>query len=273
MATDYDSIDSDPFQNKLEMENTYGATSAKTTKSFFHAVECAPGRNVQDSFWIREGPVPAGTTIQLYDLGKFGIATQGQPVANQKVGELWCTFKIGLRKATISNETRAAVPTDYFYLQGSSDVNLFYGAPSPGPIPSAQNSLGGSIPHTVNSDVSRGEYRFPPGLAFGDYVMTLYAAGTTSGPSGLVLVGENCDLTAVSTFTDLEIDAPDSSGANYFIAGDTPPALNTHFMMHIRVHLTGTNAAVRCVGAGSPFLATDGGYLLVSPMDASILAP
>lgn len=181
MATDYNAYNQNPFTNKSQMNNTVYSTNAKITQSFVHAIECDPRKNVQESFFIRPGPVPAGQPPQLYDLGTFAIASHGCQGVSQDLGELWMSYEIGLRKATLVNTDAGAVPTDIFYTDADGRPGATTALYWKGSVGAASNSIGCFITADGN------ELHFPKDLEQGRYLvnMTVTGGGNTTGASTL----------------------------------------------------------------------------------------
>lgn len=101
MATEYN-IANRVFPNKSEMENHFFAQSAKPSINQLHAIEAKNSTMPLDVLFVRSSGVPNGYDARFYDLGRFSIAVDGTPVS-QKVGELWVTYQITLRKPRISD--------------------------------------------------------------------------------------------------------------------------------------------------------------------------
>lgn len=97
MGTDYDSVDSN-FGTKQIMENSQYCTSGKPSCSLMHAIECDPRATSTPIKYVRQGVVPGGSDIRLYDHGIFQLATVGLPVSSGNIGELWVTYEIALYK-------------------------------------------------------------------------------------------------------------------------------------------------------------------------------
>lgn len=100
MATNYDSIKK-PFNNKLEMENSEYATSAKPSRSQIHAVECDPAMTQSKLLYCAD--VGNDETLDIdprfANLGNFQLATVGLPgSAGQVLGELWASYDVSLFK-------------------------------------------------------------------------------------------------------------------------------------------------------------------------------
>lgn len=178
MATDYNAYNQNPFTNKSQMNNTVYSTNAKITQSFVHAIECDPRKNVQESFFIRPGPVPAGQPPQLYDLGTFAIASHGCQGVSQDLGELWMSYEIGLRKATLVNTDAGAIATDIFY----TDANIRLGATLNeywrGSLPAAANSIGCTI--SADGNV----LSFPKDLEQGRFHINMRVNGSAQTATG-----------------------------------------------------------------------------------------
>jgi len=106
LATNYDVVEN-VFANKLEMENSQYAVSAKPSRSQVHAIECDPQLTTTSVLYVR-GSNEAGSTVvndpRFYDLGRFQLATVGLPgAAGAVLGELWITYDITLLKPIIAH--------------------------------------------------------------------------------------------------------------------------------------------------------------------------
>jgi len=165
MATDYDAFDTNPFQNKVDMENTQYTTNAKATESFYHPVECAYNKNILDRLFLRNDSVPDNQPPQFYDLGTFAIASVGTPVAGQNLGELWVTYDIELMKPTMKHHDGGAMFDDLFSQPSPLTSKELFAHFTPG----FNNSINGtcSLPDT---NVAR--YTFSPNTQTGSYDFT-----------------------------------------------------------------------------------------------------
>jgi hypothetical protein len=266
MATDYDSYNTDPFKNKVDMENTVYTTSAKSTESFYHPVECARNRNVFERLFVRHDVVPENQPPQLYDMGTFSIASVGQPAANQNLGELWITYEISLSKATMRNFQSTIIDTDYFYAnvntQPSKSMFAYFTA-------GEHNSIGGTVSGTVNTAT----FTFPPKLSAGTYQFTLnmYTTfGSWSVASGLTGAFINCANESVKMggYTY----GPPGPFSDPSVTGvQGAPALSvsgTLFSITLRVRLLGQGARFTLDASGLTWTTTlEGGALLVSKIN------
>jgi hypothetical protein len=98
MSTNYNS-DAPVYTTKVQMENTEFAVSTKPTINLMHMVECAPSQTSIEQLYVRNGPVPTGQDLRLYDLGLFQLATSNNPV--QDLGELYVTYVVEFFKPII----------------------------------------------------------------------------------------------------------------------------------------------------------------------------
>lgn len=189
MSTDYNAFYDNPFQNKAQMQNTMYSTNAKITQSFVHAIECDPRKNTQESFYVRAGPVPPGQPPQLYDLGTFAIASVGCQGENQDLGELWFSYEIGFRKATLTQTSGSAIATDYFISESQA---MTPETPFEGMVGSAQNSLGCTF------DETGAIMYFPPLLEQGRYQVTHFFYTNDGAPivgtHDITFKGTNCTI-------------------------------------------------------------------------------
>jgi len=139
MATDYNA-NNPPFASKVVMESYEGSNSTPPFASCKHVVKCKRGRNVLDSLYTRNGPLPAGQDKRLNDLGNFQIATQGMQ-AVYLVGELRVEYTVLLKKprspAVESGGGDDPIPPQsWIYARGfpvdtASAANGFFGATGP----------------------------------------------------------------------------------------------------------------------------------------------
>jgi hypothetical protein len=176
MATEYNSA-KPAFADKLAMENSEFASSAKPSVSMFHPIECALKETPTRVKYIRTGPVPPGSAINLYDVGIFQIATEGQPAAGAGgvIGELWCTYNIRLLKPILTKSITGA-SSDFFTSASGSNGVLNGIAASSG------NNIGIKGKSVVNAANNFQEtFTFPAVLESGYYQMNVmyYGAAAT----------------------------------------------------------------------------------------------
>lgn len=259
MATDYNAFDTNPFANKLEMENNMYTTSAKSTESFYHPIECKSERNVLGKFFLRSGSIPDNQPPQLYDLGTFSIASVGQPTANQNLGELWCTVEIGLSKATLQNRHDNESSTDMWAFVGASDTSPLSGSV----VYPATSTLGGSL--------SNGNtYLFPPTRVDGDFLV-LYYTGSVASAAGFVAAPVLTNCVNETTEWQATTGAP-AANPNIISVGEafgssmaaSPAGLNFATLV-MKIRVTGRNASIYLnTGPGPNWSANS--FFLVTPV-------
>lgn len=104
LATNYDANDV-TFANKLAMENSEYAVSAKPSRTQLHAIECDPDETANKLYYCRDSSRNTSATSdnRFYDLGNFQIATAGLPgTTGQVLGELWVTYDVSLYKPELA---------------------------------------------------------------------------------------------------------------------------------------------------------------------------
>jgi len=106
MATNYDVLEN-PYSDKIHMENSQFAVSAKPSCSQIHTVECDVSQVANKLYYVRSTS-SSGTASQdarFYDLGTFQIATLGLPgTTGQVLGELWASYDVSLFKPEINSD-------------------------------------------------------------------------------------------------------------------------------------------------------------------------
>lgn len=105
MAANYDVLDS-PFEDKIHMENSQYAVSAKPSCTQIHTIECAPNETAQKMLYVRSAGSSTTTSqdARFFDLGSFQLATVGLPgSAGEVLGELWVSYDVSLYKPEIPN--------------------------------------------------------------------------------------------------------------------------------------------------------------------------
>jgi plastocyanin len=103
LATNYDVTETE-FTDKLHMENSQYAISAKPSQSQIHTIECDQNLTQSKLLYVRDGNSRvSGVDARLSDLGKFQVATVGLPgSAGVVLGELWVSYDVSLYKPEIA---------------------------------------------------------------------------------------------------------------------------------------------------------------------------
>lgn len=246
MATDYNSINPN-FVNKQQMENTEYTTSCKPSLSMYHPIECDPGLNPLSKLYVRAGAVPANSDQRMYDLGVFQIATSC-PGTNVVLGELWCTYEVGLKKPISTSALGQDVLTDHYKL-GAVGAAHPIGQTS---ILQANSSIGGTI-NTAGT-----QYSFPSVYQEGVYLFALQVTFTAG-------VAITQPAVTVTNGTLLQMWANDNSSVVGVPNGTTSAALIMNFI----VNITGLGCVVN-FGTAGVFGTFSTGDLMVTQFDSNI---
>lgn len=129
MATQYNSYEP-PFSTKQQMLNQEFSVSVKPSLNGIHPIECAPKQTTLELLYTRVGAPAPTSDIRLYDLGVFSLATNGQQVDGQNLGELYVTYEIVLMKPKLqSGASLGASGVSHFRLVNPSrNAQAFSGA-------------------------------------------------------------------------------------------------------------------------------------------------
>jgi len=86
------------FTSKQVLLNEMWAVDGRPSDEFMLPIECDPGQSPNATFYVRAAGLTSTDDIKFFDLCKITLATQGIPVANQIIGELWVTYDVELLK-------------------------------------------------------------------------------------------------------------------------------------------------------------------------------
>jgi hypothetical protein len=114
MCTNYNAAQP-AFADKESMLQYAHAYSGKTTEHLLHGVECDPEKSNARSLYTRSAPV-RDQDLKTYDHGLFQVAVCNSPAgfANQVLGELWCCYKVMLRKPKLFTNRGFLIDRDIF---------------------------------------------------------------------------------------------------------------------------------------------------------------
>lgn len=115
MCTNYNSAQP-AFADKETMLQYAHAYSGKTTEHLVHGVECDPAKNaLSRNLYTRSAPV-VDQDLKTYDHGKFQVAICNSPAQynGQVLGELWCVYKVILRKPKLYVNRGFLIDRDVF---------------------------------------------------------------------------------------------------------------------------------------------------------------
>jgi hypothetical protein len=139
MATNYNA-DAPTYTTKQQMENSEFAVATKPTTNLMHGVECADNQTILPQRYVRQGNVPTGQDLRLYDTGNFQFATSSNPVQN--LGELWVSYCVEFFKPLQATVT--AVP-------GIGEHAVRSGVSNVAPLGSTSTYQLGGLDVTINS--------------------------------------------------------------------------------------------------------------------------
>lgn len=120
MATDYNVLGPAPG-SKQALENMEYASSSKPSTSIIMPVECDPRNSVDTHLYVAIDEDYQGGDPRLYDLGKVYIGSQGLPVPNSPIAEIWVTYEVALFKP-ILNGNMPNEETSSLHLIGTAGV-------------------------------------------------------------------------------------------------------------------------------------------------------
>jgi len=167
MATSYDALNSS-FLNKLEMESSDYANSAKPSQTLLHGVECAPQETSARIRFVRSGAPPTTGDLKSYDFGNFQLATVGVPSTTAAIGELWVHYDVVLYKKIL-----------YGGILGNSMLTCNFVSQAPTTVSAAQMLGTGSIVKsgTLACTWSGATLTFPTWLTGGTFLVAWQTAG------------------------------------------------------------------------------------------------
>lgn len=192
MSADYDAA-APAFISKQQMENSQYTTSCKPSDSFMHMFECSPTMNQNNIFYNRnENTDLTNRPLQLFDLCKFQVATEGMQQAGNIIGELWLTFDVEFLKSILSPEV------DY-------SETAFWELDSP----SGATALGNTQPLEITNafgvtlSIPNSTITFPASVQ-GDFLATYLVSASTGGTGSFGLKWESTlGVAGIDTFHNM----------------------------------------------------------------------
>lgn len=122
MSTNYNA-DAPVYTTKQQMENAEFAVATKPTINLMHGVECADQQTILPQRYVRNGDVPSGQDLRLYDTGNFQFATSANPV--QDLGELWVSYCVEFFKPILPTVSPVAGIGHRFSRTGAASATPF----------------------------------------------------------------------------------------------------------------------------------------------------
>jgi len=231
MATEYD-LSKPLFKAKQDMEAYEFSCSAAADQELLHPVECNPKRDVLNSRYTNNGPrLNAASTDQqsvtfnaetllvnnLTDIGRFQIATVGNPASGNIVGELWNTYHIKFSKPRyVSLGFRGGY---YHSTSGSSGATAsnssIFGSATTRKVLSDSNTNYASVSIESSSTIRIGG--LPAGEKFG-VIVAAHAAGAITWAASTTFAGCTQDAGFFNTGTGGQPVAVSSADLSGFTA-------------------------------------------------------
>jgi hypothetical protein len=149
------------LMNKRQCEDYMGCTASVPACSILHAVECKPGRDVLDRYYVLNGQDPDVGELKFFNQGTLNVFVQGQQASNVNLGELWVSYDIEFYNPRI--DTVGTNLADHFQFGGLTVTNATpLGAVPLSPV--AGSNLGSTI-NTITQQVT-----IPAGAPAGNYI-------------------------------------------------------------------------------------------------------
>lgn len=115
MSADYNVLDAAPIDKK-HLENMEYASSCKPSCSLIMPIECDPKNDSNTHLYIARNEVYEGGDKRLFDLCNIFIGSQGIPVANAPIAEIWVTYEVALFKPIIPDIVSEIIAGAHFQL-------------------------------------------------------------------------------------------------------------------------------------------------------------
>jgi len=226
LATNYNSA-APNFANAPQMLNSEFATRGTPAANFLHMIECAPHQNPISELFVRGGAIPAGQDQRLYDFANLQVATQGNPTANQQLGEIWITYDIQFYKPILGGVVSGFdIPSDHFQL-----TTVAGGTPLG---TSQKQAILGGIGGTINGATGT-TYTFPSSVTEGIFLFLYLAQGTAANTTSPIMV-----TPSANTWTYVQCLSSNAGPDQNSILNSTNGVMNATFFMAFVMKVTAT---------------------------------
>lgn len=167
MAFDYDPADPAP-SSKIEMMQYHSACRTQVWNSLICSADSKDLKKFAKEKYIRVGPLPAGQTIQNYDVANFYLAYTSS-TSSSFAGELYVTYEVELQTP------QAQSPASYLYNSTYKSYTVLDNAelttltkPLLQSTTASNNNIEGGLPITLN--INGSTMSFP---LIGEYLVVL----------------------------------------------------------------------------------------------------
>jgi hypothetical protein len=162
------------------MLNEFWSNEVVPCDSMAHPIECDPKENPFNVQYVRSGEVPTGDSVLMYDLGQTHVAVSGCQTSGNRLGDLWVTYDIELKKPLLFSNVIARV---------DSASKVLTDGLLPGGLFGSLTTLDGSMVVTTSSQT----IHFPKGLV-GSFFINLEIGGSSLAITGGTAATSNCTL-------------------------------------------------------------------------------
>jgi len=176
MGADYNVLGAPPL-DKRALENMEYSSSAKPSRSMIMPIECDPRNAAQTHLYVADKLDYEGGDKRLFDLCNIFIGSQGIPLPDTPIAEIWLTYEIALFKPIINalSDVENQVLSSHWLFSGVDDHKVFG---------TSNNASPGSSPgfRAVPSTSSGGTciWEFPDKIA-SRWIVVYHCSGTDSG--------------------------------------------------------------------------------------------
>jgi len=126
LQTSYRSNDAAPA-SKVELLNEFWSNEVVPCDSMAHPVECDPKENPFNVQYVRTGGVPTGDSVLMYDLGQTHLAVSGCQTIGKRLGDLWVTYDIELKKPLLYSNVTSRVDSASAYISSGLQASGWFG--------------------------------------------------------------------------------------------------------------------------------------------------
>lgn len=91
-----------PPRDKRDLENLEFSTSSKPSQSMMHMIECHRAKNVKTMLYVASDSAYNNGDPRFFDLGQLFIGSQGLPVGDVPIAEIWVSYEVKLCKPILT---------------------------------------------------------------------------------------------------------------------------------------------------------------------------
>jgi len=163
-ACQYNNYGTDPT-NMQEVMTMSGANYCKPNDSTLFPIECRPQLTTLKNRLVRSDALP-DDDLQKYDMGKFYIATEGNPFVGKEIGQLWISYDVIMIQPKFQHLGTSA----HYY--GTAGITATHTLPT--------TMLKGNDPFDLSFNLTTGVMTIPPGCVGRWMLQVIYQTGSTA---------------------------------------------------------------------------------------------